>query len=596
MEPPKIAYSYIRFSTLNQESGDSIRRQSKEALGAIQWCQFNGYTLSDQVFMDKGKSGFKGANAKKGGELKRFIDLVESGEIKSGSCLIIDEYSRFSRMPPVENLELFLNVVNRGIGLAFLGSFEKRVIDTSLLNKEPYVLQFIIGEINRSYSESAEKGRRVRQSAQAKLVKMRSGEILKHHNAPRYYTYNASSKTYQQNEVSHIVKRIVDEFISGKSLYQISNNLNSDKIRSIRYHRKQENWSRTAIKSLLENKCLFGEFLGISNYFADPIITKDKWNEIQVRLLRNKKNHGRYSSEYVNIFRGIAFCSACQRPMILGCQKINSKSGNPKKTPYRYIRCSSRSNGMPCDNHHQLNLNELEMSFFCEYLDKSPADSFDNTKKIEIDKLNSQISENNIKLINAEKRLAVLVKMAGILPEDDILKECESIKIEKVALTKTIDQLNSQKSSFINHRKDRIPFITETDFDGSEWKVRVLKYADYTKTEVAENLGNNNLRIQIRDELPNIIGRIDINTAKKTYKVFNRSNQMAFESKPIDEDRIWEKIKIASHDPKHRLAIKGMTPKQITEYYSEMANEFRNKEKIQNEKRKLKMNSKMSGQ
>jgi hypothetical protein len=71
---------------------------------------------------------------------------------------------------------------------------------------------------------------------------------------------------------------------------------------------------------------------------------------------------------------------------------------------------------------------------------------------------------------------------------------------------------------------------------------------------------------------------------------------MAFESKPIDEDRIWEKIKIASHDPKHRLAIKGMTPKQITEYYSEMANEFRNKEKIQNEKRKLKMNSKMSGQ
>lgn len=174
MEHSKIAYSYIRFSTLSQESGDSIRRQSKEALGAIQWCQTNGYTLSDQVFMDKGKSGFKGANSKEGGELKRFIDLVDEGEIKSGSCLIIDEYSRFSRMAPVENLQLFINVINKGIGMAFLGSYQKRVIDSELLNQEPHVLQFIIGEIARSHSESAERGRKVKQSAQAKLTKMRA--------------------------------------------------------------------------------------------------------------------------------------------------------------------------------------------------------------------------------------------------------------------------------------------------------------------------------------------------------------------------------------------------------------------------------------
>lgn len=272
--------------------------------------------------------------------------------------------------------------------------------------------------------------------------------------------------------------------------------------------------------------------------------------------------------------------------MILGCQKISPKSGKLKTVPYRYIRCSSRSNGMPCDNHSQLNLNELEVSFFCDYLDKSPSDSFDKTRTVEIEKLNSEISENNIKLNSNEHRLTVLIKMAGILPENDILKECESIKKEKLVLTTRIDQLNSQKSSFSNHRKNKVPFITETDFDGTDSKTRVLKYADYTKSEIVENLANNNLRIQIRDELPNIIGKIYINTDDKCYKVFNRSNQMVFESEPIDNDRIWEKVKIASHEPNHTLMIKNMTPKQITEYYAKMANEFRHQERLQNKKRK----------
>lgn len=542
--------------------------------------------------MDKGKSGFTGANAKEGGELKRFIDLVETGEIPSGSCLIIDEYSRFSRMSPVKNLELFLSVVNKDIGLAFLGSYEKRVIDTRLLNKEPHVLNFIIGEITRSYTESAEKGRRVTQSAQAKLTKMRSGEILRHHNAPRYYTYNEDKKLYEQNNLTPIVKRIIGDFLFGKSLYSISRDLNREGIRSIRYHKKQSNWSRMAIKSLLENKCLYGEFLGIQNYFRDPVVTKSEWNEIQVKLIRNKNNHGRYSSEYVNIFRGIAFCSACRRPMILGCQKKNSKSGTLKEVPYRYIRCSSRSNGMPCDNNHQLNLVELELSFFCDFMDKSPADAFDTTKKVELDKLNKQLTEKFIQLEKVNMRLAALIKMAGLLPDDEIIKECEAVKAEKTSLSNDIDKISIEKSSYANHRTNRVPMITEISWDTGERVEKVLKYADYTKSEVAQNLADNQLRIQIRNELPNIISRIDINTEEKTFNVFNRSGEVIFKSEPVDRDRIWEKVRIASHDPEHRLAIKDMTPKQITDYYSNMATNFRLQEKARNIKRKQKVNSK----
>jgi DNA invertase Pin-like site-specific DNA recombinase len=122
----KIAYSYRRFSKLEQITGDSLRRQSKEALKAVQWCNEHGYALSEKEFLDAGKSGYKGENIKEGGALHEFIKLVDSGEIKRGSCLIIDDYSRFSRMQPFDNMELFMRVVKAGIGLAFLGHYDTR--------------------------------------------------------------------------------------------------------------------------------------------------------------------------------------------------------------------------------------------------------------------------------------------------------------------------------------------------------------------------------------------------------------------------------------------------------------------------------------
>src|SRR4051794_35908665 len=103
--PMKIAYSWGRFSTLAQgETGkDSMRRQTDSAK---RWCLANGYTLSDQLFFDKGKSGFKGEHIKEGGELLKFIKLVEDGTIAKGSLLCVDSYDRFSRLPPSKALAL----------------------------------------------------------------------------------------------------------------------------------------------------------------------------------------------------------------------------------------------------------------------------------------------------------------------------------------------------------------------------------------------------------------------------------------------------------------------------------------------------------
>lgn len=48
----KVAFSYTRFSTIDQKKGDSARRQLE---AAKEWCQKNGYILSEQRFLDEGK-------------------------------------------------------------------------------------------------------------------------------------------------------------------------------------------------------------------------------------------------------------------------------------------------------------------------------------------------------------------------------------------------------------------------------------------------------------------------------------------------------------------------------------------------------------
>jgi len=142
----KYAYSYQRWSTASQgdEGRDSQTRQTKSF---NEWIKNSGaalgYIPAEETFVDAGKSSFKGKNIEKDefgrakGELQRFIQLVEEGKIKSDSILCIDSYDRFSRLPATKSLTLFLNVIQSGIGLVFTGSYEKRVINSTLIDKEP---------------------------------------------------------------------------------------------------------------------------------------------------------------------------------------------------------------------------------------------------------------------------------------------------------------------------------------------------------------------------------------------------------------------------------------------------------------------------
>ncbi len=111
------AYSYIRFSSPKQSKGTSEIRQSEKP---EDWCRRNGYILDTTLRLrDLGKSAYHGVNVSKGA-LGVFLALVRDGMIEPGSVLLIEHLDRFTRVEPMEALDLIKDVVSQGVDVVLL--------------------------------------------------------------------------------------------------------------------------------------------------------------------------------------------------------------------------------------------------------------------------------------------------------------------------------------------------------------------------------------------------------------------------------------------------------------------------------------------
>jgi DNA invertase Pin-like site-specific DNA recombinase len=106
------AIAYSRFSGKRQEAGDSQRRQDAMAEQAA---REEGVELDRTICLsDKGVSAFRGDNWKRG-DLGKFIDLVDAGVIPAGTILIVEQVNRVSRLPWMDQVELWKEILSRGI-------------------------------------------------------------------------------------------------------------------------------------------------------------------------------------------------------------------------------------------------------------------------------------------------------------------------------------------------------------------------------------------------------------------------------------------------------------------------------------------------
>ena len=86
------AYAYVRYSSAIQATGDSENRQ----LTALDLFETATGTKVVEVIYDKGKSAFRGDNARSG-NFKEMLDRMESGAIHKGDYLVVESIDRITR-------------------------------------------------------------------------------------------------------------------------------------------------------------------------------------------------------------------------------------------------------------------------------------------------------------------------------------------------------------------------------------------------------------------------------------------------------------------------------------------------------------------
>lgn len=245
----KTAYSYARFSSKKQAKGDSLRRQIDRA---EKWCSENGYRL-DESLVDKGVSGFRGRNSKKGA-LSGFLLEMEAGTIRPGSALIVESPDRLSREPLDEATDLFKRILRAGITIITLTPFyEFRPEDRNDLGKM-IVLESMAF---RAHEESKLKSERVAASKdnirRTGLTKL-GCKIEKcplwlelHEDRQRYVLIPAKAK------IVRFVFRLAAE---GYGIQRLAKKLSRDGVPTL----GKSPWSRSGLLHLLRSRTVLGEF------------------------------------------------------------------------------------------------------------------------------------------------------------------------------------------------------------------------------------------------------------------------------------------------------------------------------------------------
>ncbi|WJI64501.1 recombinase family protein [Mesorhizobium sp. C416B] len=317
----KIAYSYIRWSSVIQGAGDSLRRQKHLA---EQWCQRNGVKLADdKIMVDAGVSAYHGKNLAEGA-MGAFVTAAKEGKIVKGSYLLVEALDRLSRMRTVEVLSVFLEILKAGIVLVTLGEESERVFRwEDIIERD---LEDAIDEMRASHRFSQKLSRRVKDSWIGRTKTARDTGKPIPGNLPAWLYYDANGDLQIDEAKAEIVRRIFDMCISGMGLNVIAQTLNRAGVPPLGLAKRKtiknrsNFWTVTSVAYLLRYKAVFGEYHRktgeVLTGIFPVIVSKDDFYRAEAaRATRLTVAKGRNGKAYTNLFKGIAICHDCGEPM-----------------------------------------------------------------------------------------------------------------------------------------------------------------------------------------------------------------------------------------------------------------------------------------
>ena len=259
--------AYCRVSTDDEEQLTSYEAQQTYYTDKI---MTNPDWTMAGIYADEGITGTKATKR------PEFLKMIRKCKQKKIDLILVKSISRFAR-----NTVDCLNYIRtlKSLGIAVI--FEKENINT--LNEDSEMLTTIMGAFAQAESESISQNVKwgVRQA-------MKEGRVsIRYKNLYAYDEGEDGQPKIIESEAA-VIRRINDEFLSGRSLPMIKGGLEADRILT---PKGGNVWAVSAIRNLLKNEKYCGDVLMQKTFKTDPISGKTKRNTGQLPMYLIQDHH-----------------------------------------------------------------------------------------------------------------------------------------------------------------------------------------------------------------------------------------------------------------------------------------------------------------
>jgi len=541
MEPK--AYSYIRFSSPEQEKGDSLRRQIQLS---EEYCKQNGLILDDTLKLtDRGLSAFKGIHRTKGA-LGEFLRLVEEGKIPPGSVLLVENLDRLSREQILDALNQFTGIIRAGIKVVTLQDGMEYCQES--INQNWAQLIISITYMARAHDESETKSKRISAVWENKRSKAGNGGKKLTAKAPAWLKLSQDrTKFILIPEAAKAIELIFRKKLAGKGAERIAQELNDDP--NIwepprTGPKKTGGWRGSYINKILRSRAVIGEFqpyklvdgkrqpIGdpIPDYFP-PVIDKELFYQVQAQLQANaekKGNAGGRTGKVSNLFTHVIKCGLCGYPMHF----INK--GKPPKGG-KYLVCDASRRLKTCTA-KPIRYEEFEQLFFdnFEELDISQLIPGEDETQARINELEKLLTVNRQRLLDIDSKVENF---------SDTIRRTKDSRIRE-QLEKKLSQAFDDKERLESENKKFEREITELRQQkaGLEKDIEQAKEIYQLLNSAQGEAERIELRLRLRQQIQKSIEWIKIYPLQEPYQEIQETEEPGIvkimKSKYIDKVRI----------------------------------------------------------
>lgn len=165
------AYAYIRYSRIEQLGGDSENRQ----FNALERFTATTGVAVDEVIYDRGKSAFRGDNARSG-NFKEILERIAKRTIRKDDFLVVESIDRITRQRVLDGVELLQSILKQGIKI--YTTSDEKIYSYSEPSRDFETLVMIALIAQRANEESETKSKRLKASWNKRREKAQSGEVI----------------------------------------------------------------------------------------------------------------------------------------------------------------------------------------------------------------------------------------------------------------------------------------------------------------------------------------------------------------------------------------------------------------------------------